>query len=100
MAKPISIRRSLLINLLAVVLLLSGSILLTIIVSSQKTLSTFSQSLINQSINTIEVQLTGFFNPVIDELQIALAWCSLVSIKPPSKIFFSILYLGGRCYAS
>jgi serine phosphatase RsbU (regulator of sigma subunit) len=88
MAKPISIRRSLLINLLAVVLLLSGSILLTIIVSSQKTLSTFSQSLINQSINTIEVQLTGFFNPVIDELQIALAWgeAGVLSLDEPDRL--------------
>lgn len=73
-ARPISIRRSLLINILSVVLLLSGSILLTIIISSQKTLATLSQSIIDQSINTIEAQLKGFFDPVISELRITQAW--------------------------
>ncbi|WP_455212020.1 SpoIIE family protein phosphatase [Kaarinaea lacus] len=88
MARPVSIRRSLLINILSVVLLLSGSILLTIVVSSHKTLATISQSLINQSINTIEVQLAGFFDPVINELQIAMAWgeSGLLKLDDPKRL--------------
>ena len=88
MGRPVSIRRSLLINILSVVLLLSASILLTIFVGSQKTLSTFSQSLINQSINTIEVQLKGFFDPVINELKVALEWGDegLLDLDEPSRL--------------
>lgn len=88
MAKPVSIRRSLLVNLLAIVLLLSGSILLTIIISSHKTLATLSQSLINQSIDNIEAQLQGFFNPVINELQVALSWGKegLLNLDEPNRL--------------
>jgi hypothetical protein len=88
MARPVSIRRSLLLNLLSIVLLLSGSILLTIIISSHKTLQTLSQSLINQSINTIDVQLRGFFNPVISDLEIALAWgeAGLLNLQEPKRL--------------
>ncbi|MGD8886592.1 MAG: SpoIIE family protein phosphatase [Gammaproteobacteria bacterium] len=88
MARPVSIRRSLLLNLLSIVLLLSGSILLTIIISSHKTLQTLSQSLINQSINTIDVQLKGFFDPVISDLQIALAWgrAGLLNLDEPERL--------------
>jgi serine phosphatase RsbU (regulator of sigma subunit) len=88
MAKPVSIRRSLLVNLLAIVLLLSGSILLTIIISSHKSLATLSQSLINQSIDNIEAQLQGFFNPVINELQIARDWGEegILNLDEPERL--------------
>ena len=88
MARPVSIRRSLLINILSVVLLLSGSILLTIIISSHKTLASLSQSIINQSIHTIEVQLAGFFNPVINKLHIAMAWrkSGILNLDNPERL--------------
>jgi len=67
---------------------LSVFILLAIIISSQKTLSKLSQSLINQSINTIEVQLNGFFDPVINELRVALAWGNegLLDLDEPARL--------------
>ncbi|KPJ89018.1 MAG: hypothetical protein AMJ53_16130, partial [Gammaproteobacteria bacterium SG8_11] len=88
MVRPVSIRRSLLINILSVVLLLSGSILLTIIISSHKTLATLSQSLINQSIRTVEADLKGFFEPVISQLHIAAAWgdAGLLSLDEPQQL--------------
>ena len=88
MGRPVSIRRSLLINILSVVLLLSGCVLITIVISSQKTLATLSQSLINQSINSTEVQLKGFFSPVISELKMALAWGNegLLNLDDPGRL--------------
>ena len=88
MGRPVSIRRSLLVNLLSIVLLLSVSILVIIVVSSQKILASLSQSIIDQSINTIEAQLQGFFDPVISELRIALAWgdAGLLNLQEPKRL--------------
>jgi serine phosphatase RsbU (regulator of sigma subunit) len=74
MAKIISIRKSLLINMLLLIVILGAAIMAISHFASRKTLRTLSGSLINQTLERVEVELTRFFDPVKDELMLARSW--------------------------
>jgi serine phosphatase RsbU (regulator of sigma subunit) len=74
MAKSVTIRKSLLLNLLLVILLLSGSIMVTTFLASRQTVRKLSSSLISQSIHQTEIELKRFFEPVTGELLLLQSW--------------------------
>jgi serine phosphatase RsbU (regulator of sigma subunit) len=74
MRRPVSIRRSLLRNLVLVILLLSGGILLTTILGARRAVRELSRSLTAQKLDESEQRLRRFFDPVARELQIARSW--------------------------
>jgi serine phosphatase RsbU (regulator of sigma subunit) len=84
----ISIRRSLLTNLIAIVLVLGVAILGMTFVGSRRTLRGFSQSLIDQTLSRVVVQLDGFFDPVARELQTLEAWsrAGLLNLDDPADL--------------
>ena len=62
--KTVSFRRSLLTNLLAMVLLLAVAIFLMTALSSRRVVWSLSESLIEQASRRTELKLRGFFQPV------------------------------------
>jgi len=72
--KPVSIRRSLLVNLLGVVVVLSGAIFITTSWGIRQSVQMLSRSLINQTTGRTKSELNGFFNPVVQQLRIAAQW--------------------------
>ena len=70
MSRTVSIRRSLLTNLILVVLLLGVAILGVSFASARRATQSFSQSLIDQALSRTEVELRGFFDPVRRQLGI------------------------------
>ena len=61
MRRPVSIRRSLLINLIVVIVLLGAAIQATMWLSSRRAVRALSESLITRSIDQTEAQLSAFF---------------------------------------
>ena len=88
MARTRSIRRSLLTNLIAVVLLLGIAILAMTFVGSRRALRRFSQSLIDQTLFRVEVELDGFFDPVSRQLRTLRAWgeAGLLDLDDPAGL--------------
>jgi len=88
MAKFTSIRRSLLVNLLGVVLALSGTILAITFIGSRQAVESLSSQLISQSIVQIETKLDGFFLPIKRSLQAAKYWGEkgLLEYKHPDDV--------------
>jgi len=86
--KTVSIRRSLLTNLIAIVLVLGVAILAMTFVGSRRTLRRFSQSLIDQTLSRVVVQLDGFFDPVVRELQMLESWsrAGLLDLDDPADL--------------
>jgi len=74
MAKLTSIKKSLLINLLGVVLALSGSIIAITFMGSRQAVEALSSQLIKQSIEQIETKLDGFFLPIKRSLYVVKYW--------------------------
>ena len=74
MAKTTSIRKSLLYNMVILIVILGGAIMAMSYLASRKTVRTLSGSLINQTIGRVEVELKGFFGSVTDELMLAKSW--------------------------
>jgi len=74
MAKFTSIKRSMLVNLLGVVLALSGTILAITSIGAREAVETLSSQLISQSIVQIETKLDGFFLPIKRNLYAAKYW--------------------------
>ena len=72
--KTISIRRSLLFNLLIVVVVLSGAIFFTTTWGIRQAVELLSHSLINQTTGRTESELDGFFIPMIQQLRTAAQW--------------------------
>jgi len=73
-ARTVSIRQSLLRDLLLVILLLSGGILATTVFAARRTTEVLSQAYMGQAIEAIDAQLEGFFAPVQRELRMLGAW--------------------------
>jgi serine phosphatase RsbU (regulator of sigma subunit) len=73
-ARTVSIRRSLLTNLVVVVLLLGGTIAALTFLSGRRALRRFSTSLIGETLEHTESRLGGFFDPVTRQLHILQAW--------------------------
>ena len=72
MRRPATIRRSLLTNLVAVILLLGGAILLTVFTSARRTVVALTSRTIDRAMAQVEARLDGFFRP-IDDTRAALA---------------------------
>jgi len=74
MANLTSIKRSMLVNLLSVVLALSGTILAITSIGSRQAVESLSSQLISQSIIQIETKLDSFFLPIKRSLYTAKYW--------------------------
>jgi serine phosphatase RsbU (regulator of sigma subunit) len=74
MARPVSIRRSLLTNLIVLVLGLGAAILVTTWLGTRRTLQRVTASLITRSLDQTDAELHRFFDPVGHGLAAARAW--------------------------
>jgi serine phosphatase RsbU (regulator of sigma subunit) len=74
MTRPVSIRRSLLLNLVLVIALLSGGILVITYWDSRRKAGELAESLTNRSLQQTEDRLRAFFDPVVKLLLVARAW--------------------------
>lgn len=75
-------------NLLLVILLLSGAIMATTFLGSRQTLRALSNALIKQTIDQTEIQLKSFFEPVAGELLLLRSWgqIGLLNTDNPDKL--------------
>jgi serine phosphatase RsbU (regulator of sigma subunit) len=74
MARPVSIRRSLLTNLIVLVLGLGAAVLATTWLGARRTLQRVTASLITRSLDQTDAELHRFFDPVSHGLVAARAW--------------------------
>lgn len=74
MARTVSIRQSLLRDLLLVILLLSGGILASTVFAARQTVEALSRAYMGQAIEATNARLEGFFSPVRRELRMLGAW--------------------------
>jgi serine phosphatase RsbU (regulator of sigma subunit) len=74
MARPVSIRRSLLTNLIVLVLGLGTAILVTTWLGTRRTLRQVTASLITRALDQTDSELHRFFDPVSHVLLAAQAW--------------------------
>jgi len=88
MRRPVSIRRSLLRNLLLIIVLLSGAIMGTSVLVARQAAKSLSRSLITQTLDRSEGQLEQFFNPVAAGLGIVESWsrAGLLDTDDPQRI--------------
>jgi serine phosphatase RsbU (regulator of sigma subunit) len=88
MARTVPIRRSLLTNLVLIVLLLGAAILALTYMGSQRAVRRFSQSLIEQTVERVAAQLDGFFGPVTQQLFYLRQWseAGLLDLDNPAAI--------------
>ena len=88
MARPVSVRRSLTRNLVALVVLLSGAIIATTVAGSRHMVQAMSQMVIRQTLDQTQAQLELFFQPVIDELLLARRWgeAGLLDLDNPEQL--------------
>jgi len=99
MARPVSIRRSLLLHLLVGIMALSGAIMAVTFLASRHAAATLSRSLITQTLNHTESQLRQFFDPVTASLQIARQWgqSGLLNTDDPEQLNPLFVPLMIRC---
>lgn len=74
MSSPVSIRQSLLRNLILVILLLGASVLATTVFAARRSVKTLSAALIDSTIDQTELKLREFFEPVHGSLHVAREW--------------------------
>ncbi|MHC5010067.1 MAG: hypothetical protein ACYTG6_03835, partial [Planctomycetota bacterium] len=74
--RHVSIRWSLLRNLLVLVALLAGAILTVMFAFGRRAVRTLSADLVERTADTTEVELNRFFEPVIHLLRISQAWAA------------------------
>lgn len=74
MARSISIRRSLLTNLLLVIIVLSGAIMAVTYLASNRAVRTLSKSIIERTIELTDSRLRRFFDPVVADLELLRDW--------------------------
>jgi serine phosphatase RsbU (regulator of sigma subunit) len=86
MSKSVSIRRSLLLNLLMIIALLSSAIMATTFMGSRTAVEKLSGALISQTIDNVESRLQRFFDPVINVLHLARAWGKEGLLKDKDRI--------------
>ena len=85
MANAISIRRSLLLNLVVVIVLLSGAILAITASGSRRTVRVLSGALISRAIDHTETRLRRFFDPAVRGLKIARSWGEAGLLDDPAR---------------
>ena len=88
MARPMSIRRSLLLNLIVVIVLMGAAIASIAAFASRRTVQTMSEALITRSIDQTEARLRGFFEPVIRSMHVARSWgeAGLLDLERPQEL--------------
>ena len=88
MSKSISIRRSLLTNLTAVVLLLGAGIFTMMALSTNRVVTDLSGSLIRQASRRTDVKLRSFFEPVTRQVAGLRSWvrAGLVQLDDPDRM--------------
>ena len=99
MRRSVSIRRSLLRNLLLIIVLLSGAILGTSVLVARQAAKSLSRSLITQTLDRSEGQLEQFFNPVVYGLQVARSWgrSGMLDADDPQQLRGLFIPLMTRC---
>ncbi|MBW2277406.1 MAG: SpoIIE family protein phosphatase [Deltaproteobacteria bacterium] len=88
MARTIAIRRSLLTNLILVVLVLGLAILALTFVGNQRAMQQYSRSLIDQTLSRVHVELDGFFDTVTRKLLALRTWgeAGLLDLDDPAEL--------------
>ena len=88
MARSVSIRRSLLVNLVLVIVLLSAAIIATTVFASRRVVRTLSEALITRTIDQAEARLEQFFAPVVGGLAVARSWgeSGLLDLEQPDDL--------------
>ena len=88
MGRPVSIRRSLLINIIAMIGLLSTAIIVVAAVGARRAVARLSSSIIVQTTERVEERLHRFFDPLDGGLQIAGAWGAegLLDLDRPERM--------------
>lgn len=88
MTKSVSIRRSLLTNLVAAVLLLGAAIFAMMALSSRRAVTDLSSSLIQQASRRTDAKLRSFFEPVTRQVSGLQAWArsGLVQLDNPDQM--------------
>jgi len=88
MKKTLSIRRSLILNQIMMIALLSGAILLITTFASRSAIRNLSSKIINQTIAQAESRLFGFFVPVANELvgMKSLGEKKMISMDEPDRL--------------
>ena len=74
MKRPVSLRKHLIRNLLAVILPLSLVLVGATFLANRKAVEFLSRSLISQTIGETEAELRRFFEPVTNLLAVMAAW--------------------------
>ena len=82
LSKPVPIRRSLLINLLTVVVLLSVATVGTMWLSARRAVQKLSASVIEQALGQAEIELRSFFDPVERQLVTLRGWVEEGLVRP------------------
>lgn len=77
-----SIRASLLRSLFALIILLTGALLVTTFTSAESFRESVSRALIDRSLDRVESDLHEFFDPVIDALYLTRRWAASGLIDP------------------
>lgn len=88
MVRPITIRRSLFVNLAAVVLLLGSAVTTITLVGSRHTADTWARHLMNRSTAQIHAELNQYFEPVVKALHVARSWGEhgLLNVDSPAQL--------------
>lgn len=88
MKKTTSIRQSLILNQIMVIILLSGAILLMTTFASRSAIRDLSSKIIHQTIEQAESKLSGFFMPVAKELirMKSLGAKEVISMDEPDRL--------------
>jgi len=88
MKKTLSIRRSLILNQIMMIALLSGAILLITTFASRSAIRNLSSKIINQTIAQAESRLFGFFVPVANKLvgMKSLGEKKMISMDEPDRL--------------
>lgn len=88
MVRTVSIRRSLLVNIVGVIVALSATIIVVSAVGSRRAVSRLSASVITRTTEQVRQRLRNFFDPVSGGLQIARSWGreGLLDLDQPERL--------------
>ena len=88
MGRPVSIRRSLLVNIIAMIGLLSTAIIVVAAIGARRAVARLSSAIIVQTTERVEERLHRFFDPLDGGLQIAGAWGAegLLDLARPERM--------------
>ena len=88
MARTVSIRRSLLVNIVGVIIALSATIIVVSAVGSHRAVRRLSGSVITRTTEQVRQRLRNFFDPVSGGLQMARSWGreGLLDLDQPKRL--------------